>query len=214
MLLGERVVITGSRDSPASIKAMPFLIPIQPTLQSERLDLRPFTLEDAPVVQALAGAREVAATTLHVPHPYEDGMAEEWIRTHGPSYAEASHATFAVVERSSGDVVGAIGLIADLANSRAEVGYWIGVPFWNRGYATEAGRIILRFGFEELGLDRIFAAHFGNNPASGHVMKKLGMRYEGRLRQHIRKWGRFEDLEYYGTLRGEWEADGRKVDFT
>lgn len=181
--------------------------PPQPTLRGSRIALRPFAVEDAPDVQSLAGAREIAAATLTIPHPYEEGVAEEWIRTHAPAYATGDLAAFAVVELS-GQLVGAMGLAIKGTHRHAELGYWIGVPYWNRGYATEAGRTILRFGFEELGLNRIFAHHFVRNPASGRVMLKLGMRLEGRLRQHVRKWGEFEDLDEYGILASEWRAPG------
>ncbi|HEX8274993.1 MAG TPA: GNAT family N-acetyltransferase [Longimicrobiaceae bacterium] len=178
----------------------------QPVLAGARLDLRPFRPGDAPAVQALAGAREIADTTLTIPHPYGDGLAEQWIATHAPAWAAGARASFAVVERASGQLVGAIGLALRPEHARAEMGYWIGLPFWNRGYATEAAALLLGFGFEELGLHRVHARHFARNPQSGRVMRKLGMRHEGRLRQHVRRWGSPEDLEQYGILRDEWRA--------
>ena len=78
------------------------------------------------------------------------------------------------------------------------MGYWIGKPYWNQGFGTEAALAILRYAFEQLGLNRVYAAHFRRNPASGRIMQKIGMTYEGRLRQHVKKWGDFEDMEYYG----------------
>lgn len=182
--------------------------PVQPTLSTPRLLLRPFSVHDAPAVQRLAGAEEVASTTLTIPHPYGDGVAEAWIRTHAPGYAAGTRAVFAVVDPSAQEVVGAVGLVISAEHARAELGYWIGVPFWNRGYATEASRALLDLGFGELGLNRVHAQHFVRNPASGRVMRRLGMRYEGRLRQHVRRWGRYEDLEQYGLLAGEWRGPG------
>ena len=176
----------------------------QPTLETERLRLRPFSLTDVGTVQALAGAREVAATTLNIPHPYEDGMAEAWIRTHAPAYEADEQATFALTLKQTDELVGAIGLMIHRAHARAELGYWVGLPFWNRGYATEAAQAVLRFGFGDLDLNRIFAQHLVRNPASGRVMQKAGMRHEARLRQHINKWGRFEDIDLYGILVDEW----------
>lgn len=129
----------------------------QPTLETSRLLLRPFSLTDAPAVKALAGAEEVAWTTLNVPHPYEDGMAEDWIRSHAPGWAADEQAAFAMLDRDGDELVGAISLLIMRAHERAELGYWVGVPYWNRGYATEAARAVLRFGFEELGLHRIYA---------------------------------------------------------
>jgi ribosomal-protein-alanine N-acetyltransferase len=181
--------------------------PTQPTRETERLVLRAFTLADAPAVKALAGAREVASTTLNVPHPYEDGMAETWIGTHAAGYAAGEQATFAVALKESDDLVGAIGLTVSADHARAELGYWIGVPFWNHGYASEAAVEILRFGFEELELNKIYAVHLVRNPASGPVMQKAGMRYEGTLRQHVRKWGAFEDLALYGLLATDWRSE-------
>ncbi len=120
--------------------------PVQPTLSTSTLVLRPFAAGDAPAVQALAGAAEVASTTLNVPHPYPDGAAEAWIATHGPAYGAGTLAPFAIVAADTGELVGAMSLAIRAVYARAELGYWIGVPFWNRGYATEAAEAMLRFG--------------------------------------------------------------------
>lgn len=166
----------------------------QPTLTTERLVLRPFTPADAPEVRRLAGDRAIADTTLAIPHPYPEGAAEEWIATHAPGYADRTLATFAITLRDGGALAGAIGLIIVPDHARAELGYWVGVPYWNRGYATEAGRALLEFGFDVLGLHRIQAHYLIRNPASGRVLEKIGMRPEGIRRHVVRKWGAFEDL--------------------
>ena len=89
---------------------------------------------------------------------------------------------------------------------RAELGYWLGVPYWGKGYATEASQEILRFGFETLKLRRIYASYVTENPTSGRVLEKIGMRYEGILRSHICKWDVFHDLVFYGILHDEFRA--------
>jgi [ribosomal protein S5]-alanine N-acetyltransferase len=175
----------------------------RPTLETERLVLRPFALSDAPRVQLLAGDRAVAATTKVIPHPYEDGMAEAWIGLHQERFDRGEDTVFAIVLKASGELIGAIGLVLKLEQEKAELGYWIGKPFWGRGYCTEAGRAVLRYAFTELRLHRVHAYHFSNNPASGRVMQKLGMRHEGCLRQHLKKWGEFFDAEAYGILGSE-----------
>lgn len=177
-----------------------------PTLATERLLLRPFTPADAPVVQSLAGAWEIADTTLNVPHPYPDGAAERWIANHGPDFMSGTGAVYAITERASGQLVGATGLGIDPGDARAELGYWVGVPFWGRGFATEAARALLAFGFGALELNRVQARHFTRNPASGRVMQKLGMVHEGTHRQATRKWDRFEDLAVYAILAEEWRT--------
>ena len=94
----------------------------------------------------------------------------------------------------------------------AEAGYWIGRPFWSRGYATEALRAVLAYGFEGLELHRIHAHHFARNSASGRVMQKADMQLEGVHREHAKKDDHFEDIVVYGILRAEWEADQAERD--
>jgi len=168
--------------------------------------LRPFRLEDAPQVQQLAAAREIAAMTLTIPHPYPEGAAEAWIERHSPAFERGESIDFAIVVRQGSELVGAVGLNLQREHDRAELGYWIGVPYWNRGYATEAARAALGYAFETLGLHRVFAFHYTTNPASGRVLQKIGMTHEGRRRAHSLKWGEYLDNETYGILRDEWEA--------
>ena len=177
---------------------------IPPTLQTPRLILRPFELTDAPEVQKLAGAREIASVTLNIPHPYEDGMAEEWINTHQEKFEQGRLVNFAIAEKDTTRLYGAIGLGIDSQNYNAELGYWIGVPYWGQGYCTEAAKATVAYGFENVGLHRIRSSHFRRNPASGRVMQKIGMICEGCLRQDVNKWGVFEDLILYGILATEW----------
>ena len=178
----------------------------QPTLRTARLVLRPFRAGDAPDVERLAGAREVADTTLNIPHPYPPGDAARWIAGHAAAWTAGTGAPFAICRADDGALVGAIGLAVTQQHRRAELGYWIGVPYWGRGYATEAGRAVLALAFERLGLHRVQAHHMTRNPASGRVMEKLGMRHEGLRRGAFRKGDRFEDVEEYAILAGDWHA--------
>jgi RimJ/RimL family protein N-acetyltransferase/ubiquinone/menaquinone biosynthesis C-methylase UbiE len=182
----------------------------QPTIQTQRLILRPFTLADAPDVQRLAGSRIIAARTLLIPHPYEDAMAEEWIATHPAAFENGIAVNFAIALRESGELCGAIGLGIDKVNHNAEMGYWIGTPYWGQGYCTEAAKAVLQYGFEVLGLHRIHAVYFSHNPASGRVMQKIGMSYEGCRRQHTLKWSKFEDIELYGILKSDWQQKNQQ----
>jgi RimJ/RimL family protein N-acetyltransferase len=174
-----------------------------PTLYTERLQLRPFRLSDANDVQRLVGDREVAENTMVIPHPYEDGMAESWIETHVATFDAGKNLNLAVVLRESGELAGAIGLEFHPDHQNAELGYWIGRPFWGNGYCSEAARAMLDYSFRERNLHRVHAKHYRKNPASGRVMEKIGMKLEGVLREHIFKWGKFEDAVVYGILRSE-----------
>jgi RimJ/RimL family protein N-acetyltransferase len=177
-----------------------------PRLTTQRLLLRAFALSDAADVERLAGDFAIADTTLEIPHPYLPGMAEEWFSTHGPKFEAGEMIALAITARDGGELIGAVGLGIRQRFDRAELGYWIGKPYWGRGYATEAATALMEYGFRELGLNRIFAVHFRRNPASGRVMQKLGMTQEGLFRQHIKKWDRYEDEVIYGMLRSDWEA--------
>jgi len=177
-----------------------------PQLKTERLILRGFKDSDAPEVQKLAGSQAIAATTLNIPHPYEAGMAEKWIATHQVEFDQGLSAIFAIILAESNELVGAIGLGITAAYHRAELGYWVGKPFWDRGYATEAATELLRYGFLDLSLNRIFANHMTHNPASGAVMRKIGMSPEGVLKQHAFKENEYVDLAIYGIVAETWYA--------
>ncbi len=172
-------------------------------INTTRLLLRPFTLTDAPDVHQLASEYEIAANTLRIPHPYELSMAEDWIAGQVQAAEEQRELTWAVVQREEKMLLGSIGLILFKEFEQAELGYWIGKPYWNKGYASEAAKAVLEFGFKNLHFQRIHAHHLSRNPVSGKVLKKIGMQHEGCLRQHIRKWGKFEDIEMYGILTDE-----------
>jgi RimJ/RimL family protein N-acetyltransferase len=176
----------------------------RPTLTTERLVLRPFVLADAPAVQRLAGDREIAANTLLIPHPYPEGAAEEWIKGHDE---QSPNQIFAISLRGVGEAIGAIGLHVERKHERAEIGYWLGVPYWGYGYTTEAARAVVDYAFAEGGINRVFAYHFTRNPASGRVLLKIGMQAEGTMRQHIVKWGERVDVDCYGIVRADWEKN-------
>lgn len=173
-------------------------------LKTERLILRPFTSEDAPAVFDLASEYEIAANTLRIPHPYELPMAQEWIASQTVSEAEGKELVWAVTLSNSGTLVGSIGLILISVFNQAELGYWIGKPYWNQGFGTEAALAVLKFGFQKLDLQRIHAHHFCRNSASGRILQKIGMQQEGHLRQHILKWGKYEDIDMYGILKSDY----------
>jgi ribosomal-protein-alanine N-acetyltransferase len=175
-----------------------------PVLTTERLVLRPFVPEDAPELQRLAGHVEISRNTLTIPHPYPDGAAEQWIAARAGRFETSGDLQFAIVSRDSGVLAGSVGLVVNREHERGEIGYWIGVDFWGRGYAAEAAGAVVDYGFGVAGLNRIFASHFAGNAASGRVLQKAGMRHEGTQRQGFKKWGEYLDAELYAILRSDW----------
>ena len=176
----------------------------RPTIETENLRLRPYTLADAPEMQRLIGERDIASTTLNIPYPYEDGKAEEWISGHQENFDRGVDIQFAIIDREQGFLIGGIGININKEFENAEIGYWIAKRYWGNGYCTEAAGAVLGYGFEVMGLNRIHAMHMTRNPASGRIMQKIGMKHEGTSRQAVKKWGKFEDMEYYGILRSEY----------
>jgi len=172
-----------------------------PTLETHRLTIRPYSEADIPELLLLIGAKEVAATTLRIAHPYTEQDARAFLEF----AKEPGKMWLAITLRNDRRQIGGIGLRIEEQHQHAELGYWLGVPYWGQGYATEAAQELLRYGFEDLKLHRILATHFRHNPTSGNVLKKLGMRYEGCQREHLLKWGEFVDSEMYGLLRSEWK---------
>ncbi len=179
----------------------------QPTLETARLILRPFTLEDVTTVVRLAGTREIADTTITIPHPYTEQHARDWISHHADDWSQGKGVVFAVATNHDNRLVVAVALRdIDREHSQAEMAFWIGVDFWGRGYATEAAQALLQFGFEALKLNRIYAHHMLRNPGPGRVLEKIGMKREGILRERVRKWSLFEDVATLAVLKREWLA--------
>ncbi len=177
----------------------------QPTLETARLILRPFTTYEAPAVARLAGRREIADTTLSIPPPYSKEQAKAWVSRIADYWSQGKAIVFAIVTKRDMQLVGAVGLRdIDREHSQTEMGFWIGVESWGHGYATEAANAALDFGFQTLGLNRIYAHHMLRNPASGRVLEKIGMKREGLLRERVRKWGIFEDVAILAILKKEW----------
>jgi [ribosomal protein S5]-alanine N-acetyltransferase len=177
-----------------------------PTLRTARLLLRPFEMSDAPVVASLCSDKAIASTTLFIPHPYSLADAEAWLSTHRQRFEAGTDVQFAIILADPGELIGAVGLVIQPEHDRAEIGYWIARSHWGNGFATEAGRAVLRYGFETRGLNRVWAYHYARNAASGRVLQNIGLRYEGLARQHIKKWGQYEDCPLYGLTRADYHA--------
>ena len=179
------------------------MVSITPTLRTGRLILGAFELDDAPELQRLAGVREIADTTVSIPHPYELDHAIAWIGQQRREVARRRATTFAI-RLTGGRLIGSVGLRdIDPEHLQAELGFWIGLEWWGQGYAREAAAAVIQFGFESLGLNRIYAHHMVRNPAAGHVLQAVGMQREGLLRQRVRKWGVYEDVVVYAILRDD-----------
>ena len=148
----------------------------QATLTTSRLILRPFTDEDAPRVQSIVGDKRISEMVSNIPHPYPDDGAISWIQDSRQRYEKDENIVFAMVEKETDLVIGAISFKL-MPDDEAEVGYWLGVESWGKGYCTEAAKAMMTYGFNQLTLKCIHARHLTLNPSSGNVIMKLGMKH-------------------------------------
>lgn len=172
-----------------------------PTLSTTRLILSQPTVEDTEdVIFQMNSTSEISENTLTLPFPYHKQHADFWFQMAEFSFQKKEAFIFGIREKENLKLIGAIGLHIDIGNNKAEVGYWLGKSFWNKGYVSEALREVLKFGFEELKLNKIYASHFHHNPASGKVLEKNGFEFEGILKEEILKNGIYLDLYKYAIF--------------
>lgn len=170
------------------------------SITTRRLELRKVGLSDATIISELANNPAIAATTMRIPFPCKIEFIENWIKKDLHAGGENS-GFFVICLRETHHIIGVIGLEADHENENAQLGYWLGVDYWNQGFCTEAATAIMAYGFNTLHLNRIWTFYIEGNEASRRILEKIGMTYEGTLRKHIKKNGVFRDLNYYGKLK-------------
>lgn len=172
-------------------------------LETEGLILRPLCLEDAPAMfDHWPSDPEVARYVTWEPHPDLEStkaLLSSWV----PHYQQdPSFYNWGIVLKSTEQLVGTISFVSvsdqDLS---AELGYCLGRPWWGKGLMTEAGQAVLAFGFQKVGLNRIEAMFDVRNPASGRVMEKLGMTYEGLSCEARMVKGQLVTVKHYAKLR-------------
>jgi RimJ/RimL family protein N-acetyltransferase len=147
-----------------------------PTLSTPRLTLRPLRPSDAPALSCLVDDPGVAAMTTSIPHPFPEGAAEAFIER--MAEAEPEHERVFALETASDGFIGVLGFHPDDVGA-VEIGYWLGRPFWGRGYMTEAVDAALDWAAKGWGRRYLLAGHFADNPASGQVLVKTGFLYTG-----------------------------------
>ena len=175
-----------------------------PSLHTARLVLRPLAIEQAPAIAELSSRFEVARHTLTVPHPYPPGAELDFLQRVLPLMLSGDFAAWTIHLDDSGRLVGTIGLRIDKLMKTAELGYSLNVEDWGKGFATEAARAVVGYGFERLGLRKVHACYHAANPASGRVLEKAGFSREGIRPSHGERFGTVHDLVEVGLLRTAW----------
>ena len=176
-----------------------------PHLHTPRLLLRPMQMRDAADMFEYSKDPQVAQHVLWDAHQ-SIHQTRAYLRYVLRQYKLGAPSSMCIVEKASGKVIGTIGFMwIQPENRSCEVGYSLSRAHWNRGYMTEALEALLEFGFQDLHMNRIEAQHEVDNPASGRVMAKVGMRQEGILRSRLFNKGRYVDVALYAILKQDYE---------
>lgn len=168
--------------------------------------MRRYKKEDAESIFQVVNQREIAATTIMLPHPYPRQTVDWWINFVNENFDKCKAYEYALFKKDSpNDYVGNCGLVSiSKEHNNGELGFFIRHEYWNTGFATEACQALIKFGFNELGLERIYGRCMAKNIGSKRVMEKSGLIVEGLARREVLKWGTYEDVYHLGILRSEW----------
>ena len=172
-----------------------------PVLETKRLALRAPRLEDAKTVAALANDRRIAENTARIPHPYRTADAEGFI---SGANKTAGDAVFLITALQGGAVIGACSILCD--DDTPELGYWVGAPFWGKGYATEALHAVVDYAFTDLGHEALQAGARVTNPASRRVLEKCGFQWTGVGLYRIRAINSSAPIDRFRLDRRIWSA--------
>jgi len=176
-----------------------------PTLETDRLILRRMTMQDARDVFEYSRDPDVARHVLWSAQK-ELSEAKEYCRYMMKRYRNDEPSSWGIIDKATGRLVGTIGFMAySEENNSAEVGYSLAKWLWNGGYMTEALARVIEYAFEAMDLNRIEAQHELQNPSSGRVMEKCGMRKEGVLRQRLYNKGKYVDVALYAILKEDYD---------
>jgi [ribosomal protein S5]-alanine N-acetyltransferase len=173
-------------------------------IDAGRCVLREWRLTDEEELVRQANDRRVSIDLRdRFPYPYTAGHAAEWL---GRNVGVTPPTAFAVTERGRDEPVGGVGLMLqeDVQRISAEIGYWLGVAAWGRGIATDAVKAATAYGFDSLGLERLYAVANTRNEASARVLEKSGYIREGTMRRAAIKEGIVLDQFMYAALKTEW----------
>lgn len=177
-------------------------------LVTAQLVLRPVESRDAAQIATHLSEWDIVKQTATIPFPYDERSALTWIARVGRRHREGRQYAFAITARDSDELIGAIALAVEdypVTGRTGEIGYWLGLPFWGRGYASEAVAAMTAFGLDCARLDRIEAVVFKENRSSKRVLERCGYRLErAEVRRYPDRGGRRKVLLY--AIRGDWKA--------
>ncbi|WP_242193650.1 MULTISPECIES: GNAT family protein [unclassified Pseudomonas] len=176
-----------------------------PQISTPRLLLQALEMSQAEILFSLVNEPTIADNTANIPSPYTLEVAQTFIAQMQEKYRAGGLLGLGMHLRETGELIGMVSLRINARHHYGHLGYWVAAHRRNAGYAAEAARAVMDFGFTELGLQRVGSRCFGRNQESARVMQKIGLHYEGCLREAFFKNGVYEDLLTFASVRGDWE---------
>lgn len=176
-----------------------------PQLSTPRLLLRALEMDQAETLFTLANGPKIADNTANIPSPYTLETAQDFIAGIAEKYRAGDLLNLGMHVRETAELIGIVSLRVNARHHYGHLGGWVAAHCRNQGYAAEAASAVIGFGFTELGLQRVGSQCFGRNQESARVMQKIGLRYEGCMREAFLKNGVYEDLLVFATVRDDWE---------
>lgn len=174
-----------------------------PELLTKRLRLRAINAGDVNNIQYHVNTEAVCNNLSYTPHPYTMEMAENWMRNINRGMDNGTCRYWSICDRKTEEFIGSMGLSLFIEQEGAEMHYWLGEAFWNKGYCTEAAKRTIQYVFEDLKLHRLQITHREGNVASKRVVEKCGFVFEGTMRDYLKRFGKFENVMSYSILCDE-----------
>jgi [ribosomal protein S5]-alanine N-acetyltransferase len=170
-------------------------------IKTKRLILRPLQRSDALLLAKYANDRTIYRNTLRMPYPYTLKQANQWINKNLANYKKRNSNYYSFVIEFEGKFAGALGIDSIIRGHKAELGYWLGRPYWGKGFMTEAVKEATNFAFKKYKLKRVYAWTFTWNKASQNVLKKAGFKFEGVAKKNVKKKGKYLDDYLFAKIK-------------
>jgi [ribosomal protein S5]-alanine N-acetyltransferase len=170
-------------------------------IKTKRLILRPLQRSDALLLAKYANDRTIYRNTLRMPHPYTLKLANQWINKNLKNYKKRKTSFYSFAIEFEGKFSGVLGIDSIIHGHKAELGYWLGKPYWKKGIMTEAAKAASDWAFKKYKLKRVYAWTFPWNTASQNVLKKAGFKFEGIARKNVKKKGKYLDDHLFSKIK-------------
>jgi len=169
-------------------------------IKTKHFTLRPYRKSDLESIARHINDRAISRNTLSIPYPYSLKDAKEWYRKMRNAARRKKRDRFDFGIDIGGEIVGGIGIF-EISGHKAEIGYWLSRKHWGKGIMTNVVRELTKYGFDQLGLRRIYACVFPHNKASMRVLEKAGYKFEGILRKNVKLRGKLIDEYLFAKVR-------------